>query len=349
LLPASPRCLSWLSFASGESSLSVRRFSVREAVSAPFVASVWARSPSPSIDLRGIVGQAASLHVVSGVSFAALGARRWNGVCSHAEQQKAESSGLSTYYFQIVPPLWLLGQRRNYRIFQHASVPEIASLLLGEWAIPFTLHVDAGAYPRLEMRVQYGETDLAFLSRLLEEAGIAYRLPGRRRRRNNPRPRRRAPGRGASTAPLDLHRQPEPGRREGVRGQGQARARGPARRRRTPGLRPPAPRDSPSRRGHKGALPGRSLRATQLHPRRLPRRRRETRRHTHRRHERRRAPRPGGGAGARGAPPRRRAHREDRRRLRHERAGPLARESSSRSRATRTRRSTGRASSPPTS
>ncbi len=166
-----------LSFASGESSLSVRRFSVREAVSAPFVASVWARSPSPSIDLRGIVGQAASLHVVSGVSFAALGARRWNGVCSHAEQQKAESSGLSTYHFQIVPPLWLLGQRRNYRIFQHASVPEIASFLLGEWAIPFTLHVDAGAYPRLEMRVQYGETDLAFLSRLLEEAGIAYVFP----------------------------------------------------------------------------------------------------------------------------------------------------------------------------
>ena len=35
-----------LSFASGESSLSVRRFSVREAVSEPFVAWVWARSPS---------------------------------------------------------------------------------------------------------------------------------------------------------------------------------------------------------------------------------------------------------------------------------------------------------------
>jgi type VI secretion system secreted protein VgrG len=73
-----------LSFACGESSLSVRRFSVNEAVSSLFSVSVLARSESPSIDLEAIIGQPASLRVVSGWLFARLGgARLWTGiVCS---------------------------------------------------------------------------------------------------------------------------------------------------------------------------------------------------------------------------------------------------------------------------
>jgi type VI secretion system secreted protein VgrG len=167
-----------LSFESGESSLSVRRFSVQESISGLFTVSVWARSKNDSIDLESIVGKGAGLRVVAGWKWVLLGgARLWTGICNSMEQVQAESKGLSTYYIRIVPKLWLLTQRRNYRIFQHLSIPDIADKLLAEWSIKPVWKIDRGQYPKLEYKVQYGESDYAFLSRLLEEAGIAFTFP----------------------------------------------------------------------------------------------------------------------------------------------------------------------------
>ncbi|UQA61372.1 type VI secretion system Vgr family protein [Polyangium aurulentum] len=167
-----------LSFASGESSLSVRRFSVHEAISSFFTVSVWARAKNESLDLPSIVGKEAGLRVVAGYKWALLGAARyWTGVCSYMEQVQAEPTGLSTYYLRIVPKLWLLTQRRGNRIYQHLSIPDIIDKLLGEWDIRPIWQIDRGAYPKLEFKVQYGESDYAFMSRLLEEAGIAFVFP----------------------------------------------------------------------------------------------------------------------------------------------------------------------------
>jgi len=172
-----------LSFACGETSLSVRHFSVHEAVSSLFSVQVMARSESPSIDLEAIVGQPASLRVVSGWLYARLGgARLWSGVVSsieqvHAVQPAPLAKELSTYSLRIVPTLWLLTQRRGYRIFQHLSIPDIVDRLLDEWGVERAWEVERGRYPKLEYKVQYGESDFAFVSRLLEEAGISYTFP----------------------------------------------------------------------------------------------------------------------------------------------------------------------------
>ncbi|MCK6588550.1 MAG: phage late control D family protein [Polyangiaceae bacterium] len=144
---------------------------------------MWARSESPSIDLEAIVGQSASLRVVSGWLFAKLGgARLWTGIVSSIEQLQAVqpqtgAKELSTYYLRIVPSVWLLTQRRNYRIFQHRSIPDIVDELLGEWSAEPVWKIDRSRYPKLEYKVQYGESDFAFFSRLLEEAGIAFTFP----------------------------------------------------------------------------------------------------------------------------------------------------------------------------
>ncbi len=167
-----------LTFASGDDSFSVRRFSVHESVSGLFTINVWARTPNPDADLEGIVGKPASFRVVAGWAHAKLGgARLWTGVCSVIEQTQAEPTGLSTYVLRIVPKLWLLGQRRNYRIYQHIAIPDIIDKLLKEWSIEPVWKIDRGKYPKLEYKVQYGETDYDFFSRLLEEAGIAYTFP----------------------------------------------------------------------------------------------------------------------------------------------------------------------------
>jgi type VI secretion system secreted protein VgrG len=171
-----------LSFASKEDSLSVRRFAVREAMSSLYEISVVARSPNEDLDLEAIVGQPASLSIAAGLAHAPHGARRWGGVCNFMEQEQAEETGLSTYHLRIVPTLWLLTQRRNHRIFQHLSAPEIAGKMLEEWGIEAEWYVHRAHHPRLEYRVQYGESDFAFISRILEEAGISYHFADHRER-----------------------------------------------------------------------------------------------------------------------------------------------------------------------
>ena len=169
-----------ISFASGESSLSVHRFAVREAVSALFAVSLTARSSDPGIDLGAIVGQRAVFRSVAGHAHVhQSGARRWGGVVSHAEQTHAlqlgaGETGLSTYQLTLVPALWLLTRRRGNRIYQHLSIPDIIDRLLGEWSLQPVWNIDRGRYPKLEYKVQYAETDYHFFSRLLEEAGIAF-------------------------------------------------------------------------------------------------------------------------------------------------------------------------------
>ena len=101
--------------------------------------------------------------------------RLWSGICASAAQTQAETAPrLSTYEIEIVPTLWLLGKRSGHRIFQHLSIPDIIDKLLGEWRITPTWQIDRGRYPKLEFKVQYGESDFTLFSRLLEEAGIAY-------------------------------------------------------------------------------------------------------------------------------------------------------------------------------
>lgn len=161
-------------FASGESTLSVRHFKTEERMFDLFVVTVVALSPNEDIDLDSIVGKPAALYISAGTVHLMRDGRRLAGLCSHMEQLRPEVKGLSTYQLRIVPVLWQLTQRRNHRTFQHMSVPEIVDHLLDEWRIERTWAVDRKHHPKLELRVQYGETDYDFFLRMLEEAGIAF-------------------------------------------------------------------------------------------------------------------------------------------------------------------------------
>jgi type VI secretion system secreted protein VgrG len=159
-----------LEFEKGEDSLAVHHFSVHERLSTPFEVHVSARSQNPEIVLDDLVGKTAGLGVTAEIDVVA-----WTGICTEFEQVQAETSSptsLSTYRIVIMPSLWLLGQRRGHRIYQHVTVDDVVKKILAEYEIDATWKI--GAYPKREYVVQYGETDLAFVSRLLEEAGISY-------------------------------------------------------------------------------------------------------------------------------------------------------------------------------
>jgi type VI secretion system secreted protein VgrG len=160
-----------LSLACGER-LRVHQFSVREAVSSLFDVRVLARSPDPCVDLKAIVGQPAALRITSGYNFAREGERLWSGLCHHARLVQAVDLGpgevgLSTYEIAIAPLLWLLTQRSDYRVFQHLSPPDIVRSVLEGFRVPASWHLYADDHPRLAYKVQVGETDFDFVSRLL--------------------------------------------------------------------------------------------------------------------------------------------------------------------------------------
>ncbi len=146
----------------------VREFSVHEAMSSLFQITLLVVCDNPDVDFEAVVGQPAS--------FAVRGPhpRVWTGLCNELQQLAVEDDGLSTYHVSIVPALWLATQRRNHRMFQQISEPDIALKLLEEWGVAPEVKIDRAAYKKRKYRVQYAESDYAFMSRMLEDAGITF-------------------------------------------------------------------------------------------------------------------------------------------------------------------------------
>lgn len=147
--------------------LDVRHFQVSERISSLFEVRLVAVSENPDIDFEAVIGQP--------MTFTAYGTttRWWSGLCSDLRQVRVEELHLSTYELTLVPTLWLATQRRNFRMFQHLSEIDIVLQLLGEWGVSPTQRL-GGQYRKRKYRLQYGETDYAFLCRMLEDAGVSF-------------------------------------------------------------------------------------------------------------------------------------------------------------------------------
>jgi type VI secretion system secreted protein VgrG len=154
--------------ASGDA-LDVRQFSVEEGICSLFTVKLIVLSEHPTLDFDAIVGFPARFSFRT-----ALIERTWSGIAIQLEQGGVEERGLSTYELTIAPSLWLATQRRNFRMFQQISEPDIVLKLLAEWDIEPVVRMDRAAYKKRKYRVQYGESDYAFICRMLEDAGISF-------------------------------------------------------------------------------------------------------------------------------------------------------------------------------
>ncbi|WP_371318592.1 type VI secretion system Vgr family protein, partial [Pseudomonas yamanorum] len=83
------------------------------------------------------------------------------------------------YEITLEPHFALLGRGQQFRIYQHQSVPQIVESILRNrhdfegQDFFFNLVRD---YPKRDQVMQYGESDLAFITRLLADVGIWYRF-----------------------------------------------------------------------------------------------------------------------------------------------------------------------------
>ena len=89
------------------------------------------------------------------------------------------NGGFARYRLVIEPWLAFLGHNCDSYLFQEKSVIEIVDELLGDWKSQGKLApewrwdlADVSAYPKRGLTVQYQESDLAFLKRLLAEEGL---------------------------------------------------------------------------------------------------------------------------------------------------------------------------------
>ena len=80
------------------------------------------------------------------------------------------------YEAQLVPSLWLLSLRQNCRIFQDTKLQDIIGKLLEESGITSDLYEFRLEHEDIfnKFNIQYNETDLHFIFRLLEKEGIFY-------------------------------------------------------------------------------------------------------------------------------------------------------------------------------
>jgi type VI secretion system secreted protein VgrG len=127
-------------------------------------------SEDANLDFKAVIGKDASL---------LLGAqdidRRVNGIFCRFEQGTV-GKRFTRYYAQLVPRQWLLLHRINSRIFQEKSVIDIVEQVMKDAGLPADSWRKANldSYQPREYCVQYGESDWAFISRLLEDEGIFY-------------------------------------------------------------------------------------------------------------------------------------------------------------------------------
>jgi type VI secretion system secreted protein VgrG len=155
----------------GTDDLLLAGFTARETISAPFEIKVTMFHENGSIVPTDVLRKPATVTVV----LASGEMRYFNGVFRDFMQGGYdERSRLYTYEGTIVPSLWFLSLGWNCKIFQNMAVPDIVQAVLkasGVTSIGLSLN---GTYPEREYCVQYRESNLTFISRLLEAEGISY-------------------------------------------------------------------------------------------------------------------------------------------------------------------------------
>lgn len=160
----------------GADPLVVTSFVGEEALNAPYGFTVVARLPDADADASLLFEQDVALLLRRKRGDTVLLERRVPGICVELEELGVEHDH-QLVRVSLRPALAYGGLGRRTRIFQEKSAKEILEEVLSDLLGAFgrSVQVDTTReLPKRECCVQYAETDLAFVSRLMEEEGISY-------------------------------------------------------------------------------------------------------------------------------------------------------------------------------
>jgi type VI secretion system secreted protein VgrG len=168
----------------GTTDLLLEKWTGDETLSKPFEFKVLMLSTNFSVDIKSLLRTSAtiSLELADGTmrNFNAIfrsivQAAESGGAASGVDTGKDDSAAkLAVYEAVLVPKVWFLSLNADCKIFQNLNVPDIVSKVLKDGGVSDFAFRTQGTYPVREYCVQYRESSLNFISRLVEEEGIFY-------------------------------------------------------------------------------------------------------------------------------------------------------------------------------
>ena len=153
----------------GKDKLLLEAVNGEEGLGALFVFRLECLSVEETLSDTSIVGKQVSFRVND-----ANNSPRWfSGYVSRFSWMGRDDM-LTRWQVEVVPSLWFASLTSDCKIFQQQSVPDIVEAVLGDTSEITLSKKITGSHSPWDYCVQYRETDLAFVSRLMEHEGIGY-------------------------------------------------------------------------------------------------------------------------------------------------------------------------------
>ena len=147
----------------GPDTLTLHQLDGEEYLSEPFLLHLTMTASGP-VDADALLGKAACIILIDG-----SGNKRYlHGLVTRLTQSGGGCNA------EVRPWLWMLSLFADNRIFQAKSVPDIITAVFSDAGFTDYRNDLKQTYSPLDYCVQFQETNLDFVSRLMEEAGIFY-------------------------------------------------------------------------------------------------------------------------------------------------------------------------------
>ena len=148
-----------------------RQMTGTEALSIPFEFDVvfHADKKTPSLSAKAMLGEPITLKVETE---GGGGVRPFNGICTRFGNAGREGEHL-VYIAKLRPWLWIASRRSDCKIFQFKTVPDIVQEVLARYGYPLVKKLTR-TYRPWDYCVQYQETDMNFVMRLMEHEGLYF-------------------------------------------------------------------------------------------------------------------------------------------------------------------------------
>ena len=139
---------------------------IRESIGGLYEGVIELCTAEPSVDFGALLGARGAIEMVRGPR-----RRRVCGVVRRVERLDSWG-GFRRARVTLVPAAWALTQRMDSRIYQHLDTIDIVKAVLAEAGLDAPVVETRREYLPREYCVQYRESDLNFVLRLLEEEGV---------------------------------------------------------------------------------------------------------------------------------------------------------------------------------
>ena len=153
----------------GPDALLLESFEGKESIAGGFKYTLGLLAKDPGISAAKLIRTLATVKMAQ-----ADGSERViNGLVSRFVQLD-QAEGLTVYEAEIRPWYWFLSLTSDFCIWQNKSIPDIVKAVCSEQGFTDLVFKCVKTHKPHEYRVQYGETHLDFITRLMEEEGIFW-------------------------------------------------------------------------------------------------------------------------------------------------------------------------------